>query len=97
MLAASSVTSREIVLLLMVDLSTLLARPATNVVRLVIFLATAHKRLPMVSCLAMLVSVPLQWLHLSLLLLRSAVDLHCLIGHDELLSDAWFGHRLSFL
>jgi len=56
MLAASSVTSPEIALPLTVVLSTLLARPATSAVKLVISLATVLKRLPMAMWLLMLLT-----------------------------------------
>lgn len=65
MLAASSAISLVTALLPMEDLSTQLARHATNVVRLVISLAIAHKRLPMATSLVMLTLVP-PWLPQSL-------------------------------
>ncbi len=70
----------------MVVPSTLLARLATSVVRLAIFLATVHKRLLMVTFLVMsliLVS-PLSW-HQLLPSHRFPWDRHRSIGLDELL------------
>jgi len=60
MLAESSVIFLATALHQTVDHSTLLARLATSAVRLVTFLATAHRRLPTVTFLpAMLTWVPL--------------------------------------
>jgi len=64
--AANSVIFLATALLLTVDHLTLLARPATSVVRLVTYLVTAPRRLPMATLLVMLsiLGALLQWLHL---------------------------------
>jgi len=89
MLVESLVTSPGIAVLQMEDLSTLLARLATNVENLVTSLATAHRRLQMVTFLVMLsILVSPQWRQL-LLSHRSLRDRHCSIGLDELSINKW--------
>jgi len=89
MLVASLVTSPGIVVLRMEDLSTLPARLAINAENLVTSLATAHRRLLMVTFLVMLsILVLLQW-HQLPLSPRSLRDRHCSIGLDELLIKKW--------
>jgi len=74
MLVANLVTSPGIAVLQMEDLSMLPARLATNVENLVTSLATAHRRLPMVTFLVMLsILVSPQW-HQLLLSHRSLRD-----------------------
>jgi len=84
MLVASLVTSPGIAVLQMEDLSTLLARLATNVENLATFPATALRRLPMVIFLVMLSILVLPQSHQLPLSHRSFWDRHCLIGLDEL-------------
>jgi len=71
----------------MEDLSTLLARLATNVENPAIFLVTAHRRLPTVTSLVMPSILVLPQLHQLLLWHRSLWARHCLIGLDELSID----------